>query len=280
MKREIIKIDKEKCNGCGECIPACPEGAIQLIDGKARLVSDLVCDGLGACVGDCPEDAITIEKREAKPYEEEKVMENLIPQGKKVIRAHLQHLNEHGENEYLEQAEKFLQEKGIEVPEYKKGETMENQCGCPGSQAQKLKKKEQSKHKSEQQGKPDKISSKLQQWPVQLKLLNPDAPYFENADLLVSADCVPYAYGDFHRKFMEDKVVITFCPKLDQNIEKYTDKFEYLFKNRDINSVTVLNMEVPCCKGTLKIVQEAINRAEKGVPISNYTITIDGEIKI
>lgn len=276
MKREIIKIDQDKCTGCGQCIPACPEGALQMIDGKARLVSDLFCDGLGACLGDCPEDAITIEKREAEPYDEARVMENIVKQGKNTIIAHLRHLEEHGETEYLEQAKKFLRKKGIQVPKYKKEQAMDEQCGCPGSATQTL--NNQSVSKKRHNNSP--VNSRLNNWPVQMHLINPNAPYFKNADILLSADCVPFSYGDFHNKFVKDRVVITLCPKLDNSAEKYIEKLTNIINNNTINSVTIVKMEVPCCNGTEIIAKEAIKRSGEVVPLSSYTVTVEGSIDI
>ncbi|HMA62470.1 MAG TPA: 4Fe-4S binding protein [bacterium] len=276
MKREIIKIDQNKCTGCGKCIPSCPEGALQLIDGKARLVSDLYCDGLGACIGDCPEDAITIEKREAEPYDEAKVMENIIKQGKNTIIAHLKHLEDHGETEYLDQAKKFLIKRGISVPEYRKGQGMQDNCNCPGSETKTIENKtniDKSKNNSQ-------LELKLNNWPVQMHLINPNASYFENAYLLLSADCVPFSYSDFHKTFVKDRIVITLCPKLDNAAEKYIEKLASIIKNNTINSITIAKMEVPCCKGTEIIAREAIERSGKIVSMSTYTVSIDGSIKI
>lgn len=276
MKRDIIKIDKEKCTGCGKCIPACPEGALQLIDGKARLVSDLYCDGLGACIGDCPEDAITIEEREAEPYDEAKVMGNIVKQGENTIIAHLRHLEDHGETEYLEEAEKFLDKKGIAIPKYQKEQAMNEKCGCPGSATMTVK---NDTNESNQQTNP-KVESKLNNWPVQMHLINPNASYFQNADILLSADCVPFSYGNFHEKFVKDRVVITLCPKLDNSAEKYIEKLTNILKNNTINSITVAKMEVPCCNGTEIIAREAIKKSGEVVPLSSYTVTVDGSINI
>ena len=276
MKREIIKIDQEKCTGCGKCIPSCPEGALQLIDGKARLVSDLYCDGLGACIGDCPEDAITIEKREAQPYDECRVMENIVKQGKNTIIAHLRHLDDHGEAEYLEQAKKFLDKRGISVPEYKKEVNMHENCNCPGSETKTI----NNDTKVDNNQKDSQIELKLNNWPVQMHLINPNATYFENADLLLSADCVPFSYSDFHKTFVKDRIVITLCPKLDNAAEKYIEKLASIIKNNTINSITIAKMEVPCCNGTEIIAREAIQRSGKVVSMSAYTISIDGSIKI
>ncbi|MCK4763813.1 MAG: 4Fe-4S binding protein [Candidatus Aminicenantes bacterium] len=270
MKRKIIKIDEEKCNGCGLCIPDCPEGALQIIDNKARLVSDLFCDGLGACLGTCPEGAISVEEREAEPYDERKVMENIVKQGPNVIKAHLDHLSEHNETEFLKQAKDYLAEKGIETPREEKKHTP---CACPGSALKDMRDKKPAPPQNS-----EKLESTLQNWPVQLGLLSPYAPYLKNADLLVSADCVPFAYADFHRRFLQGKIMLTFCPKLDHTIEEYIEKLTAIFKEQNIKSVTVLHMEVPCCSGTLRIVEEALKSAGKVIPIKDYTISISGEI--
>jgi len=277
MKREIVKIDRNKCNGCGECIPNCPEGALQIIDGKAVLVSDLYCDGLGACIGNCPKNAITIEKREAEEYDEKKVMENIIKHGENVIKAHLKHLKEHGENKLYKEAVEFLAKKNIENPlNEKRSKNSVNNFVCPGSAHQKIETSNEKKEK--QNNKNNGSKSQLKQWPVQLHLLNPNAGYLDNADLLISADCVPYTYANFHQRFMKDKIVITLCPKLDKGIDLYIEKLKKIFKEKNINSVTVLNMEVPCCKGILKIVEKALKLSGEFVIMKNYTITLKGEI--
>ena len=272
MKRKIIKIDEEKCNGCCLCVPDCPEGALQIIDNKARLISDLFCDGLGACIGTCPEGAITVEEREAEPYDERKVMENIVKQGANVIKAHLDHLQEHNETGFLKQAKDYLQEKGIELPELQENKVHHHQ-GCPGAAL-----KDMRSQKVETGHGDRKLESSLQNWPVQLQLLNPNAPYLENADLLVSADCVPFAFADFHHRFLQGKIMITFCPKLDKTIEEYVEKLTTIFKEKNIKSVSVVHMEVPCCSGTLMILQEALKRANKVIPVKDYTISISGEI--
>ncbi len=271
MKRDVIKINEEKCIGCGECIPGCPEGALQVIEGKARLISDLFCDGLGACIGTCPQGAIEIEQREAEPYDEHKVMENIIRGGPSVIMAHLKHLYDHGQTEYLNQAINVLKEKNIEVPDYKKAES--SSCACPGSMAVDLSQKPETKNEPQ-----IRVSPELRNWPVQLQLLNPNAPYFKNADLLISADCAPFAYANFHQEFLKDKVLIILCPKLDQTIELYVDKLTEIFEKQDINSISLVHMEVPCCSGIEVIVRRALEKAQKDVPIKDYTISIGGEI--
>ena len=268
MKRQIIKIDESKCNGCGVCIPNCPEGAIQMIDEKARLISDLFCDGLGACIGECPQGAITTEEREAEPYNERRVMlENIIPKGMNTIKAHLKHLKEHGETNFLEEAQKVLKEENLKVDacDDEKGKLP---CGCPGTMAKALKKKESNNEFS------GKIQSELKQWPVQLKLINPNAPYLDNADLLIAADCTAFAHGDFHREFIKNKITIIFCPKLDQDIDSYIEKLVEIFKHRSINSITIARMEVPCCGGTEVVVKKAMEEAEKNIPLETKIIKI------
>lgn len=268
MKRDIIKINEEKCIGCGDCIPGCPEGALQVIDGKARLVSDLFCDGLGACIGTCPENAIEIEEREAEEYDENNVMENIVKMGPNVIKAHLKHLHDHGQKKYLEQAKDYLKSKDIEIPDYEGESTFE--CGCPGSVGMDL---------TEDQGeKPVILSAELGNWPVQLQLLNPNAPYLKNADLLISADCAPFAYANFHKRFLKDKVLIIFCPKLDKTLDIYVDKLAEIFQNQNINSISIVHMEVPCCSGIEVIVRRALEKAKKNITIKDYTISIKGEI--
>lgn len=277
MKRQIINIDEDKCTGCGECVPGCPEGALQIIDGKARLISDLFCDGLGACLGTCPEGAITIEEREAEPYEERKVMENIVKQGPNVIRAHLLHLKEHNEMEYFKTAVQVLKEKGLDVPAIMHGNGAPGHGGgCPGAAMRDMRNRE-SKPVQQQTGTVS-MESQLRQWPVQLQLVNPHAPYFQDADLLVVADCVPFAYANFHQRFLKDKVMVTFCPKLDQTLDRYVEKLATIFLQNNIKSVSVLHMEVPCCSGTLFLVQKALEQAKKIIPIKDYTISISGEI--
>jgi ferredoxin len=270
MKRDIITIDENKCNGCGLCVPGCPEGALQIIDGKARLVSDLFCDGLGACIGDCPQGAISVESREAVPYDEARVMENIIQAGPNTIKAHLKHLRDHDQQEYFEQAVAILLRQGIAVPKLD-----EESCpsgGCPGTAAKTIGHPEQT---NLPQG---SVQSQLRQWPVQLHLINPSAPYLHQADLLIAADCVPFAYGDFHNRFVKGKVVMTFCPKLDQGIETYIEKLAKIFSTQEIKSVTIVRMEVPCCGGTELIVQRALEQAGVVKMVKVNVVSINGEL--
>jgi len=276
-KRKIIKIDEEKCNGCGLCIPSCPEGAIQIIDGKARLISDLFCDGLGACLGHCPQGAITIEEREAQKYDERKVMENIIKQGKNVIKAHLKNLKEHNQDDYLKEAIDFLKEKNIEVElEEKEAEVMKKNehtfAGCPGSQMMDFREK---KTKGDETG---KRPSELRQWPIQLHLVSPFAPYYQKADLLLSADCVAYTIGDFHKDYLKGKALAIACPKLDEGQEEYIEKIKSLIEDAKVNTITVMIMQVPCCYGLVNLVKEATQKAKRKIPVKTIVVSLQGEI--
>jgi ferredoxin len=261
MKRKIITIDEDKCDGCGLCIPNCPEGALQVIDGKVRLVSDLFCDGLGACIGHCPTDAIWIEEREAEPYSERKVMENIIKAGAGTIKAHLSHLKDHGEDELFKQAVEVLNEKGVEIPELEE----KKMTGCPGSQMMNF---TDTKEASE---------SQLKQWPVQLHLVPPNAPYFQGKDVLLAADCVAYSMGNFHKDYLKGRSVAIACPKLDENQDVYVEKLTAMLDV--VNTLTVMIMEVPCCQGLLQLAITASEKSSKKVPIKKVIVGINGEVK-
>jgi ferredoxin len=260
-------------------VPACHEGAIKIIDGKARLAGDSLCDGLGACLGECPQGAITIEEREADGYDEIEALENILKEGPEAVRAHLKHLEDHGQTGYLKEAKRYLQTKEEAVAHDNKT-AGSSACGCPGSAMRDFR----GKVKAAFAATPDPSAaqgparSELQQWPIQLRLLNPRAPFFQNADLVVSADCVPFTYADFHRKFLKGKILVMFCPKLDEDLEEYVEKLAVIFKENDIKSVTIIRMEVPCCGGTEKIVEEALKRSGKNVILRGYTISLEGEI--
>ena len=262
MKRKIIRIDEDKCTGCGDCIPNCPEGAIQIIDSKARLISDLFCDGLGACLGHCPEDAIHIEEREAQPYDEAQVMLNIVKQGPNVVRAHLDHLRDHGETELLRQALAVLEKHGRPPA-----------TGCPGSRSITL--QQPSKLVS---ASPDETPSQLTHWPIQLHLISPRAPHFSGSDLLLAADCAAYAAGDFHTKFLAGRTLAIACPKLDTGQEVYAAKLRALIDNSELRSITVLIMEVPCCMGLFRLVQQVASEAARKVPVHCKVLGIKGEI--
>jgi NAD-dependent dihydropyrimidine dehydrogenase PreA subunit len=281
MKRKIIHIDHDLCNGCGQCLPNCPEGALQLIDRKARLVSDLFCDGLGACIGTCPLGAIRVEEREAEAYDERRVMANIVPQGANVIRAHIDHLAAHNERQYLEQARQYLREKGIPLPEAEKEKGREPH-GCPGSRMQDRRASEAPGPAPEQKaGGPPTMGagpSELKTWPVQLQLLNPQASFFDNADLLIAADCVPFAYASFHADFVKGKIPVIFCPKLDHTIDQYLDKLTAILTLHPVRSLHVVHMEVPCCSGTTALARQALARAGKDIPLHDYTVSIQGQL--
>jgi len=275
-KRKIIKIDEEKCNGCGVCIPNCPEGAIQIIDGKARLISDIFCDGLGACIGHCPQGAIETEERDAEPYDEKKVMrENIIKAGKNTIIAHLKHLRDHGEIGYFNEAMEVLKEKGIEIDLEK-----ETECGCdhpshPACPSAKILDFSDEQEDVEENG---SRTSQLRQWPVQLHLVPPNAPYFQGKDVILVADCVGYSLGDFHKDYLKDRSIVIACPKLDSNIDVYVDKLTNMIDNAKINTLTVMTMEVPCCSGLLGLAKKAAEKASRKIPIKSIVVGIKGNI--
>ncbi len=234
--RKIVKIDEEKCTGCGLCIPNCAEGALQIVDGKAKLITDKFCDGLGACLGHCPEDAITVIEREAEEFDE----------------------------------------KAVEAFIHQKEETKPKPVftGCPSSRAMHFKVPEAKGIASSATS----SVSQLTQWPVQLKLVPINAPYFQYADLLIAADCVPFAYPDFHQDFLKGKAVVVGCPKLD-DIQYYKEKLTEIFKTNSIKSVTVPYMEVPCCFGLVQATEEAIAASGKNIPLKKVKIGIRGKIQ-
>ncbi|TCL60897.1 4Fe-4S binding protein [Hydrogenispora ethanolica] len=235
--RKIIQIDEEKCNGCGLCVPSCAEGALQIIDGKARLVKDQYCDGLGACLGECPQGALQIIERDADEFNEDAVH---------------QHLSKRSA-----------------------GREPVKHAGCPGSRMMVLREEPVSQP---EQGLSSGPRPELRQWPVQLELVPVTAPYFKDADLLIAADCVPFAYPDFHRRFLKGRSLIIGCPKLDDS-QGYLEKLTEIFRKNDLNSVTVAHMEVPCCFGLVRLVKEALQRSGAQVPFYEATITINGEIQ-
>ncbi|MDD5258505.1 MAG: 4Fe-4S binding protein [bacterium] len=264
MKRQIITINEKKCTGCGLCATGCPEGAIQIIKGKARLVGDLLCDGLGACIGTCPEDAITIIEREAEPYEEKKVMSNIVKQGPEVLQAHLEHLKAHNQQEYLKQAFGYMKEKGIKhtIP-----------CGCPGTKMMDMRKKTKATERAQ-----GDIGSQLRQWPVQMHLISPAAPYFQGADVLLVADCVAYALGGFHADHLKNKSLAIACPKLDSSQDEYVAKIKSWIEEAKINTLTVMIMQVPCCNGLVRLVQQAMEGVTRKVPVKKIVVGIEGQI--
>jgi NAD-dependent dihydropyrimidine dehydrogenase PreA subunit len=284
MKRTIIKIDEEKCNGCGECVTGCHEGALQMIEGKARLVSELYCDGLGACIGECPEGAITLEEREAEPYDEIAVMERVSREGNNVVIAHMKHLRDHNEMGYFNQAVNFLKENSINIDlsifEENKNQMFniienksEHISACPGSRTMAF-----SKEMNEGSNENRDIQSQLTHWPIQMHLLNPLAPHFKGSDVLLAADCCAFSFGNFHGKFLKDKKLAIACPKLDSNKEIYIEKLTQMIDDAKINTLTIMIMEVPCCGGLLQIAKLASEAAKRKVPLKLVVIGVEGEI--
>jgi NAD-dependent dihydropyrimidine dehydrogenase PreA subunit len=301
MKRDILKIDEDLCNGCGLCVPNCHEGALQVIDGKIRLVSELMCDGLGACIGHCPEGAITIETREAEPYSETRVMEQMKDKGRNTIIAHLKHLKDHGEEVFVHEGVTYLKEHRGELKfdleelirevhnhgeiatatggsvlshqhGHQHGHT--NGGGCPGAKTMVIERPENSNNNSSLTGQP----SELKQWPVQMHLVNPDAPYFRGADLILAADCVAFSMGNFHGKFLKGKSLAIACPKLDHSPEVYIEKLASMIDIAKINTITVMMMEVPCCGGLLQMVKAAMENTSRKVPVKKIIVGINGEV--
>ncbi len=283
MKREIIRIDEDKCNGCGQCVPNCHEGALQVIDGKVRLVSELMCDGLGACIGYCPEEAITIEQREAEPYDEIIVISQMAEKGANTVTAHLKHLKDHGEHGFLKQAVNWLQAHKDDVKfnvsqvianVHSHGIHEHNGGGsCPGSRERVIVAPETGSTKIVSE-----IPSELRHWPVQMHLINPNAPSYREADILLAADCVAYSVGSFHDKYLKGKSLAIACPKLDSNTEVYIDKLVTMIDTAKVNTVTVMIMEVPCCGGLLQMVRKALEKATRKVPVKVIMVSIDGKI--
>jgi ferredoxin len=279
MKRNIIRIDEEKCNGCKLCIPNCQEGALQVIDGKARLISDLFCDGLGACIGHCPEGAIEIEEREAEPYNERKVIETLSTKGRNTILAHLDHLRSHNEQGFLDEAISYIKENNI-MSENEMNTEQGSIHRCPGAAAKDFRiDTEQVKNAiKENTVKPINTPSELRQWPVQLHLLNPQASYFKNADVVLAADCAAFAMGNFHARYLKGKSLAIACPKLDTNKESYLQKLTSMISDTKINSLQVVIMEVPCCGGLLQMAKTARENAGRNIPIKKSIISVQGEV--
>jgi len=245
VNRKIIKIDEDLCTGCGNCVITCAEAALEIINGKAKVVNDVFCDGLGACLGECPEGALDIVERDAVEFDEEAVEKRLESLKN----------TEHEHNETTQ-------------------EPIESACGCPGSRTMTF---TESGEESEQitEG---KVQSQLRQWPVQMHLISPTAPYFQGADVLLSADCVSYSYGDFHRDFLKNKSIAIACPKLDQGQENYIEKIKSLIDDAKINTLTVMTMQVPCCSGLVYLAKQGAEKASRKVPIKSIVLTLQGEI--
>jgi len=304
MKRDIITIDREKCNGCGLCVSGCHEGALQLIDGKAVLISELMCDGLGACIGECPEGAITIEHREAEAYDEALTISKMVANGKNTVVAHLKHLKDYNEKEYLRQGVEWLlanrdklnfnlDEVMQEVHNHSKGSA----CGCGDNQPKQPQVQVQQHAHHHGGGCPGSAArsfgggmataqdnamvsgkSELTHWPVQLHLINPQSGHFRGSNLLLAADCVAFSLGNFHSNYLKGKTLAIACPKLDSNKESYIEKITSLIDDAQVDTITVMKMEVPCCGGLLQLARMAMERAKRKVPIKMMTVGIQGDI--
>jgi NAD-dependent dihydropyrimidine dehydrogenase PreA subunit len=274
MKRTIIKIDEKKCNGCGVCVKGCHEGALQLINNKAVMVSDLYCDGLGACIGDCPVGAISLEEREAQPYDETAVMKRLVPKGEKVIRAHFKHLKEHGETALYQQGVAYLKQHHLSFNLNEEPEKPKLACGCPGTMERSF--AALTPLPNAQAVAPQ--SSALRQFPVQLHLLNPQASFLQNSNLLLAADCTAFASGEFHSRFLQGKSLAIACPKLDHNIPLYIEKLTSMIDDARLDTLTVLIMEVPCCGGLIRIAKAARDQANRNIPIKQIVLSVRGEV--
>ncbi len=286
MIRDVVKIDEDKCNGCGVCIPSCHEGALQIIDGKARLISDLMCDGLGACLNHCPQDAMTIEKREAEPYDEVKVMSIMVEKGINTVVAHMKHLKEHNETEFLKQAVQYLKEnedqlsfkaddviRQVHKPKVSIMAQQGHVGGCPGSAARTI-----TKENAAPATATGDTPSELRQWPVQMHLVNPMAPYFRGSDMVLAADCAAFSMGNFHSKYLKGRSLGIACPKLDSNQESYVNKLVQMIDEAKLNTLTVTIMEVPCCMGLLQTAKMAIAQATRKIPLKLAIVSIEGEV--
>jgi Pyruvate/2-oxoacid:ferredoxin oxidoreductase delta subunit len=255
--RQVIKIDEEKCNGCGLCVPSCAEGALQMIDGKARMVSDKYCDGLGACLGECPQGAISFEEREAEEYDQDAVVKRLESQG----RAYVPH--DHSSGDYGDHAAHAHHEHGHG-----------GGFSCPSARTLDFR----NEAADEEVGEGSRQRSELRQWPVKLNLVSPQAPYFQDADLLIAADCAGFAYANLHPDFMKDKTVVIGCPKFD-DLAYYQEKLAAIVHLNNIKSITVMHMEVPCCTALQHVAEAAVETAGKAVPIESVVVSLQGEIK-
>lgn len=273
MKRTIITIDEQKCTGCGACITGCPEGALQLVNGKAQLANESYCDGLGACIGTCPQGAITVEERDAATYNEATVIKNIARQGDDAVRTHLHHLKTHKQYDDLHIAEQYLKKHKSSSS----SQVTSLPCGCPSSMNKDFRNNAHtpSPHTTCAAA---TIPSALRQWPIQLRLVDPHASFFENAHLCVTADCVPFTYGNFHEQFLRDKTLVMFCPKLDTTLDMYVEKLTAIIRDNAIQSISVVRMEVPCCRGTMMLVHNAVAQAGKKVDVREHVISIRGEI--
>jgi ferredoxin len=320
--RTVIEIDEDKCDGCGQCANGCHEGALRIIDGKARLVGESLCDGLGACIGECPRGALTTVIREVEDYDERRVIEHILPKGMATIHAHLDHLSSHGQDTWHKQALAVLAEKGIAIPRAVK--TSEPACacgasakpipaatsrlegfsqvpaghatprivdngmsgGCPGSAARAFTPAggmaasapapQANRAPVSGASTAGGMASRLEHWPVQLHLVNPRVPHFKGADILIAADCTAFACGAFHQALLAGRKLVIACPKLDSGKEIYIDKIRALIDDSGAASITLAIMEVPCCGGLKRLVDEAMAGVSRTVPVSTVVVGIEG----
>ena len=252
--RDIIKIDEEKCDGCGACVLSCAEGAIQIIDGKAKLVGEIYCDGLGACLGECPQGALTIEKRKSDDFDEHAVEEHLASMKKEEA----QPCGCPGSS--VQQFEKITELPMLDSLA----------CGCPSTTVQQFGSEIAPQSSARQE-------ATLTHWPVQLTLVPPNAPFLQGADLLLASHCGPFAYGNFHQDFIKDHAVVCACPKLD-DAQAHQEKLTELLRQSDIKSLTVARVEVPCCGGLTHLAQQAVADSGKDIPVKEVVIGIKGDI--
>lgn len=273
--RTIIEIDQDACDGCGACATGCPEGALKVIDGKARLVGESLCDGLGACIGKCPLGAITITEREASDYDEVRVVKEILPQGPAVLLAHFEHLDHHGQDLYLRRAVEYLLSESLPIPagfeKFARPKQAAQAQGCPGMKSHAFAPKPIAAAAAPALR---PAASALGNWPIQLHLANPRAPHFAGADLLIAADCTAFALGSFHGDLLRGKSLVIACPKLDSGRDIYADKLAAMIGQA--RSVTIAIMEVPCCSGLLKLAQDARTAAGAAVPLETVVVGIDG----
>lgn len=258
MKRKIIEIDEELCNGCGDCVPSCHEGAIQIIDGKAKLVDDKFCDGLGDCLNDCPLGAIKIIERDAAEYDDDAVQEHIAEMKKKSQQPAKPAAGHGCSGGCPGSANKVIQKKPVASP---------SPCGCDSH----------SHDKNDHNKNAVDAPSELTQWPVQLHLLSPLAPFFHDRELVLTADCVAFAMGNYHDKLLKDKAVAIACPKLDDT-GPYIEKLTAILQHNNVTKLSVALMEVPCCRGLGMMAKEALEKSGKDIPFSVITVSVNGEI--
>lgn len=330
--RTVIEIDEDLCDGCGQCATGCHEGALRIIDGKARLVGESLCDGLGACIGECPRGALTTITRDVEEYDERRVIEHILPKGMATIAAHLDHLQRHGQDTWYNQAVAVLTGKGLAVPSPAKfaapapstvqAAAQATDCGCgtvaapgpaagarfgslrqvpasqptprvidngmsggcPGSTARTFgaatgttgASPASALARGQTPARSGGMASRLDHWPIQLHLANPRAPHFNGADVLIAADCTAFACGAFHQALLAGRKLVIACPKLDTGKEIYVDKIRALINDSKIASLTLAIMEVPCCSGLKRLVDEAAAGASRTIPISTVVVSIEG----